>query len=278
MNDKEEVKVAVIGGGFAGLLSAYVAAKKYGVNNVVIFKKADGASSLFSGTFDIFGYNPVTSEPLESGKEGIEIVVNQFQNHPYTIAGRIRDGISREDVLDNTLKTLDKAIKLFQEITSDLILGELEKNVFLPTTLGTCTVTAFYPPSMKEGILETLHKKKILIVGFHGYSEAYPRFIAKELEYRATKLGVKLEAKGERIKIPGLSIESDLDPFSISRAMDNEEVFKEFASVIKSNLDIQSVDKIAFPPVLGYVGFRERYKELSEELGVDVFELSLIHI
>ena len=273
MKIMEDIKVAVIGGGFAGLISAYMAAKKYGADKVRIFKKADGASSLFSGTFDIFGYNPITGDPLPNSKMGIEIAINNFPSHPYTIAGRTDDCTKAEDILQNTISRLNKAIKVFQELTNDLIAGDMNKNVLIPTTLGTFTVTAFYSPSMKEGILDTLHKKNVLIVGFKGYSDVYPDFVAKELKHRASKIGIDIHTSSKSVKIPGLSIESDLDPFSISRALDNDEIFKGFTATLKDTLSLKNVDKIALPPVLGYYKFRERYKELSEELGVDVFEL-----
>jgi len=268
------IEVAVIGGGLAGILAAYFASKKVGKENVAIFSKAEGATALMAGTFDIFGYNPINGELLFSGEEGIRIAADFLPNHPYTIVGKRNGNDLGKPVAERTIGYLNSALSEFQKLTENILFGDINKNALMPTTLGTYTATAFYSSSMKKGVLDDLNDKKVLFVGIKGYGDFHPYYVAKCLEYNAKRYGISFTAEASiKVKVPNIDMTSNLDPFTISRALDDDLIFSEFIKTLEENLDLSGVSHIAFPPVLGFKKFRERYQELGDALGLEVFEI-----
>ncbi len=125
--------VVVVGAGLAGLTAA-LQLRATG-RRVTLIHKGIGGLQLSQGSIDILGYAPQRVErPLET----VPGYVSDKPEHPYAVipAGAVRRGVQW---LADTLGT-------------DLLVGDADTNVNLPTAVGAVRPTALALPSMMNGV------------------------------------------------------------------------------------------------------------------------------
>ncbi|MDA8437400.1 MAG: FAD-dependent oxidoreductase, partial [Propionibacterium sp.] len=136
--------VVVVGAGLAGLTAA-LQLRATG-RRVTLIHKGIGGLQLSQGSVDVLGYAP---ERVERPLEAIPGYVADKPEHPYAVipAGAVRRGVQW---LADTLGT-------------DLLVGDADANVNLPTAVGAVRPTALAMPSMMNGACTP--DAKFVIVG-----------------------------------------------------------------------------------------------------------------
>lgn len=240
----------VIGAGLAGLFTAWRA----GMSGHKIHTITKGWGSLYwnSGCIDIFGYQPPDYlTRIDSPHEFLEKFTILNQEHPYTHAG---------------MQSLENAVEAFLKLSQESDLpyhGSLEKNIIIPTSLGTLRPSCLVPETMIAG--NTADRSAILIVGFDGFFDFYPAFTADNLTAQgiiATELS---------LDIPSLRNLKILTGMVLARQFDVPDFRQEVIAALKPKLG--HVARIGFPAVLGLKDPMKVIQHLQSELGLPVFEI-----
>lgn len=243
--------VIVIGTGLAGLTAGWQASSN-GLRTKVI-SKGWGATHWGSGCIDVLSYHPRDlGKPLESPSTGIKTVANENPSHPYAMLG-----------LDELTQALESFQSLCQEANYPLH-GSIEKNIFLPTTLGTKRPTCLAPETMIAGDLKS--KDPMLLIGFEGFLDFSPHLAAANL----TQQGIPTSAL--RLDLPQLRGTLRIDTMALARLFEDFEFRAEVTEAIKPHLDKGA--RVGFPAVLGLKESLEVLREMESRLGCRVFEMA----
>ncbi len=162
-----QLDVLVVGAGLSGLNAAAQAARR-GLK-VRLISKGRGSLYWQTGCIDLLGYLPEKPDQIvESPARGIAELIASQPDHPYALAG---------------LGRIDEALKDLQAICRSAgypLHGDLERNWLLPTATGSVRPTCLAPETMIAGSLDS--HTPILMIGFDGYVDFYPEYIADNLE------------------------------------------------------------------------------------------------
>jgi glycerol-3-phosphate dehydrogenase subunit B len=242
--------VIVIGAGLAGLIASLETARSG--KTVRALAKGFGTTHWGSGCIDVLGYLPSQpSAPVPAPAEAIQKLASFNPAHPYSLLG---------------LEKIQQAIEDFQAISAEVGLqyyGSLDKNILLPTAIGSLRPTCFIPGSMIAG--DTSQRQPMLIVGFEGYHDFYARLISDNL------IAQGVLAKAYTLHLKSLEKLQHLNSLILARLFDDPEFRSEVAQTIQSHLGRS--ERVGFPAVLGYNNPLEAQKDLETRLGVPVFEI-----
>jgi glycerol-3-phosphate dehydrogenase len=242
--------VLVIGGGFAGLITAWQASAR-GLKTSLI-TKGWGAPYWASGCIDIFGYQPPEyRQAVNSPRAFLEDFVLSHQIHPYVSCG---------------LVTVEEAITSFMELCEQAgypYQGSLDANIVLPTALGTLRPTCLVPTTMAVG--DASAHSPMLIVGFDHFSDFYPAWIADNLNNQ------DILVQGVTLNLPSLSKQKYITSMVLAHRFDDPEFRQEVIDAVKPKLG--SAERVGFPAVLGLQNPIEVINHLQSSLGIPVFEI-----
>lgn len=241
--------VVVIGAGLSGL-SAAVRLLKAG-REVDLITKGIGGIQLGQGTIDLYGYSP---ERVDNPLTAIDKLP---QSHPYGKLG--------------SQAVADAANWLKEQLGTELLAGNPDKNVFLPTCLGAWRPTCLPQPSMLAGAPED--GKKYVIVGLRRLKDFYPQLVAENLEKEEIPGGGKVSARHIWIDIPVRHDEADTSGLNFARALDTADFRAKFCDEIKRHLKDGEV--VGLPAVLGLKD-RNAWKDIAHRLGHEVFEIPIL--
>lgn len=238
MSDNISCSVLVMGGGIAGS-SAAIFSKE---DNVFLVKENFSASIFSSGCFDIL--------PKE---------IDNFY-HPYAIIS---------DNLDKFPEIIKKFIEELEESNLS-IRGDIEKEIILPTTLGTYKTTNFCLRSLYPGNILNMQDAHLLLVGIKGLNLFYPEFCARSLKYFFP----------ERIKSADYiwidfpeSDKDNVNIFEIASLLEEEKVLDKFIFFIKEKIKNKSFNYIGFPQILGVEKNQEIINKIENCFQVPIFEV-----
>ncbi len=132
--------VVVIGAGLAGLMAALVAQSKGA--RVLLLSKGIGSLPLTSGCIDLLGYLPGRSDHfIDSPNQILAQIGSSWPSHPYSKIGP---------------EKIRLALQYFKDTCSQIGLfyfGDPDRNLLIPTSLGTFHPTCLTPLSMKSADL-----------------------------------------------------------------------------------------------------------------------------
>jgi glycerol-3-phosphate dehydrogenase subunit B len=242
--------ILVIGGGLAGLVTAWQAAQNG--KKVRLITKGWGALHWGSGCVDVLGYLPlVNPEPLQSPASGIPQLVRDNPNHPY--------GYLDFDQIDSALE----AFKALSTQAGYPLHGDLDRNWLLPSALGTFRPTCLAPETMIAGDLSL--NSPMLVVGFEQFQDFYSELIAENIACQGRP------ARGVTLDIPSLSQQRFVTGRVLAASFESAEFRQELVSSLRTNLN--GVARIGFPAVLGLHDALGIKRELEAQLGLPVFEI-----
>jgi glycerol-3-phosphate dehydrogenase len=249
-----QTDLVVIGAGLAGLTTAWLAAD-YGLR-VRLISKGWGALYWHSGCIDVLGYYPADNKAeVEAPGTTLNQLIRSTPNHPYALAGK---------------RTIHDAIESLQILCASAgypLLGSLEHNWRLPSALGTARPTCLAPETMVAGDLS--RSEPALIVGFEGFQDFYPEWIAANLE----RYGIP--ASGLALDLPSLKEHSFISGRVLAELFEGDEFQAEVITAINNRLaSIQPQPRrIGFPAVLGLARASQILRNLQNSLGSPVFEI-----
>ena len=247
----------VIGGGTAGYIAAATAADAL---DVILLSKGAGASYWSSGCVDVIGR--VGGNYVESPSEGIKTLVEENPAHPYSV-------ISRSDPCA-AVKVIDHALERFKSLVSYSYEGSLKRNVWVITSLGTIRPTCLAPATVSRGNIGRLRDAKTSLVGFRGFTDFDPRYVAALLRVNMQAYGLDpLDVTAQYVTIEG---KTAVQPSEISEYIKTDEGFAHLCH------DVMALSKgcshVGFPSVFDREA-TERLQKLGGALGVTAFEVPM---
>lgn len=241
----------VIGAGLAGLTAALYLAR--GGASVTVVTKGLGGLQLGQGTVDILGYSESrVAAPIAQISEHI----SSRPTHPYT-------HFAPEFVAQsaNWLKDV---------LGPDLLIGDPEKNVVLPTAIGALRPTSLYQPSMEAGI--PADGASYLIVGLRRLKDFYPTLAAENLSRQTTPNGEPIKARSLIVDVEMRADEVDTTGTNHARTLDRAEMRTKLVEAIKPH--VREGEIIGLPAVLGLDDLNA-WKDIADQLGHKVFEIPM---
>lgn len=242
--------VVVVGAGTAGLVAALRLALEGA--DVLVTAKGVGATHLTGGTIDVLGYKP---ERVANPAGALHDFIRDHPEHPYARVGV--QGIA--DALDWVRAHLPDVA----------LVGRLEANVLLPTAVGVPKPTALAPENMIQGDLR--NGGRFTVVGFSALKDFYPSYLADNLNRANLGDGHsgRIEARAVTIS-PPTGGEADVTPLGWAGRFEEVEFREAVMTELEPSLDGGAV---GFPAVLGLDSASGVWRELSDAMGVAVFEI-----
>lgn len=239
--------VVVVGAGLAGLTAAITLARAG--HSVELVSKGIGGIQLSQGSVDVLGYLPDrVTHPLEAA-------ATLPAPHPYALLGS---------------DALGAAIVSFAGLVGDLLVGDADSNVHLPTAVGAIRPTALLPPSMACGAV--VGGNRYVIVGFARLKDFHPKLIADNLARQSAPDGGSISARSVIIDPIARAGEMDTTGLNFARAMDHAEFRGKVVDSLLPRLDAGEL--VGFPAVLG-IKDPTVWEDLAQRLGREVFEIPL---
>jgi glycerol-3-phosphate dehydrogenase subunit B len=231
----------VIGMGLSGLMAAKTATEAS--QKVLIVGKGMGSLCLFSNTIDLIGQCPVGTKM----QDGLSLWIKNHPDHPYAKVG-----------LEEIEKALFAFSSLFPPPYSFHAVNQM--NCLLPTAAGTFRPTYLIPTTMMEAA--SFDESRTLIVGFEGFKDFYPHYVAGRLKCRGISLLLSDSSDRERTAT------------ALSRLMERQSFREKIGREIKKQL--QGETRIGFPAVLGMGDPIRVQKDLEEITGTKIFEMPIL--
>lgn len=275
-------RVIVIGAGIAGLTAALRLARA-GLS-VTVVNKGVGGLQLSQGTVDVLGYAPAARvEPVPAPVEPIETTTSSVS----TATRTRRPPLTR---VDNPLAALEALIAadpehpyavigaqavgtglefLREAVGAELLVGQAEANLQLPTAVGAVRPTCLAQPSMVAGAC--VDGASFLIVGLRRLKDFHAALIAGNLARTTLPDGGRLQARHAVIDVAARA-EADTSALSYARAFDDAEFRARLAAELKPL--VAPGETVGLPSMLGLKN-RGAWRDLEQELGCPVFEIPL---
>ena len=152
--------VAIIGGGFAGLMAAIVCAKNG--KKASVFLYGSGSFPLNSGLIDLLGYD----EARAWVKDPLAAIEQLPAEHPYHRIGKA---------------SIEEAVGFFLKLMEEEgfpYCGSLHEQQSAVTPVGTLKPSCLVPSSMQT---PDFTGKDVIVVGVKGLKDCYPEMIAANL-------------------------------------------------------------------------------------------------
>jgi glycerol-3-phosphate dehydrogenase subunit B len=241
----------VVGAGLAGLTAAIRLAQEG--QKVTLLTKGIGGIQLSQGTVDVLGY---ASERVKQPFRTLSNLVKAEPRHPYAAIG---------------VERTKAGVQFLQSLVPDLLVGDLETNVNLPTAVGALRPTCLYQPSMAAG--DVTKGDPIAVVGPRQLKDFYPELCADNLARTEYAEGKLIRAKGYRIDLPARPGEADSSGLAYARSLDTAEYRARFAAAIQAVIIDEAV--VGLPAVLGLKD-PTVWQDLQTRLGMPVFEIVMI--
>ncbi len=236
--------VVVIGAGLSGLVAAIRLARAG--RSVQLLTKGLGGLQLSQGTVDVLGYAPERVErPFEA------IASYGKPAHPYRVIGApaVRVGVDY----------------LAELVGPELLVGDPERNVLLPTAVGAVRPTCLPQPSMMAG--EVTPGKRYAIVGFRQHKDFYADLCAANLARSAD-----VAARAITLDLPARTDDVDSSALAYARSFDDPSYRQRFATLVTPKLEPGEV--VGVPAVLG-VKQLDAWRDVADRLGHPVFEIPI---
>jgi glycerol-3-phosphate dehydrogenase subunit B len=266
-----EADVIVVGGGMAGATAALKAAS-HGAN-VLLIRKGNGSTAMSSGTIDIAG--PDKFLPLDSWADSprvadrVKEILRVNPLHPYSIIAGGRKGL--EHLCERIAQACSFVIEHIPQLQMQ---GSCERNLALPTILGTVKFSSYACRSLYAGNLTEMRDAHILLVGISGLMLFQPRICRQTLARNSSLHSPRAIERVETLEtiVPQFMTALPSAPFEVARHLDEPRAAEQFARSI-ANAVPAGITHIAFPPVLGLDNHSQVFEILSRELKQKIFEL-----
>ncbi|MFN8441777.1 MAG: glycerol-3-phosphate dehydrogenase subunit GlpB [Caldilineaceae bacterium] len=238
----------VIGAGLTGLTAALTAAQA-GLK-VGIIAKGMGATHWHAGTIDLLGYLPGADQPVSAP---FEALASLPADHPYHRLGA---------------DTIRQSLASFQQMLNEVGLTYANattagQNLSLPSPVGAVRPVYAAPTAQLGGTLG--QKDPLLLVGFRGLRDFYPKLIAENL----CKQGY--QARAELVPLDLIWSRRDINLVHLAEALDQSANRHHLGAALKKL--VHPSERIGLPAILGLDQHQLTLSELQTQTGATVFEI-----
>ena len=237
----------VIGAGTAGLVAGARLAE--GGARVCVLAKGVGSTHLAPGTIDVLGYAP---ERVTSPGAALEEFAASHPDHPYARLGR---------------EAVAEAIGWFSErvaagpLPGYRYVGELERNLLLPTAVGALRPSALVPETMAAG--NAASEQRVCIVGTRSLRDFHAALCAANLRRS------ELDARSVEVEIE--VDRADQNALGLARRFDDPAWRAGFAARLA--LKLRAHESVGMPAMLGIRDPHGAWADVEQRLGRPVFEV-----
>jgi len=260
----------VVGAGLAGMFAGALAARR-GARTLVIARGL-GGTHVGAGTADVWGYSPhpPTPSPVRNPRKSTEacerergsrLVENPEaelaqlpSTHPLALAGA--------DILREALAQFQGLC----ESSAYPLQGNLQHNHFLPTALGAVRPACLAPESFIAG--EVRQPGELTLARLPGFRDFYADLAVANLRTQG------YAARAITLELPRTPARRDLFATDIARWFDTPAYRAEVAQQWHDKL--QGVARLGLPAILGLDAAAEVWRDLSDKLGVRIFEIPIL--
>lgn len=242
------MNVVVIGAGLAGLTAALRLVR--GGASVTLLTKGIGGLQLGQGTIDVLGYGP------ERVEHPLQALAGLPEGHPYAVLGA---------------EAVRRGVEFVAELAGpDLLVGDPDTNVWLPTAVGAVRPTALAQPSMLAG--RCVDGLSVVIAGPWQLKDFHPALIAGNLARTVLPGGGRMTARSASFDLPARAGEVDSSGLGYARAMDVPAYRARWVEALRPL--VRDGETVGLPAVLG---LRDTgvWRALSDALGHPVCEIPL---
>jgi glycerol-3-phosphate dehydrogenase subunit B len=237
----------VIGAGTAGLVAGARLAE--GGARVCVLAKGVGSTHLAPGTIDVLGYAP---ERVTSPAAAVDELAAVRPDHPYARLG---------------FDAVAEAVRWFSErvaagpLPEYRYVGDLERNMLLPTAIGVLRPSALVPETMAAG--DGASHERVCIVGTRSLRDFHPALCAANLRRAGIDArSIEIEIEVER---------ADQNTLELARRFDDPAWRAAFAGRLA--LKLQAHESVGLPAMLGIRDPHGAWSDVQHRLGRPVFEI-----
>ncbi|MCC7357968.1 MAG: anaerobic glycerol-3-phosphate dehydrogenase subunit B [Anaerolineales bacterium] len=242
--------VIVVGAGLAGLFAGALAARR-GARTLVV-ARGHGGLQLGPGTIDVWGYAGEAHALVENPAAALSALTEA--QHPLRVAGpsALAEGL-------NTLQAMTEA-------AGYALRGDREHNHWLPTALGAVRPTCLAPETMLAG--EVRAPGELTLADVAGFRDFFAPLAAANLR------AAGYAARALPLELPRLPTQREAFATDLARLFDQPAYRAEVADRWRPQL--AGVTRLGVPAILGLAPEATAWRELSDRLGVAVFEVPLL--
>jgi glycerol-3-phosphate dehydrogenase subunit B len=237
----------VIGAGTSGLVAGARLAE--GGARVCVLAKGVGSTHLAPGTIDVLGYDP---SRVSSPAGALEQFGAARPDHPYARLG---------------FDAIAEAVRWFSErvaagpLPEYRYVGDLERNMQLPTAVGALRPSALVPETMAAG--DTASDERVCIVGTRSLRDFHPALCAANLRRAGVDArSVEIEIEVDR---------ADQNTLGLARRFDDPAWRAAFAGRLA--LKLKAHESVGLPAMLGLRDPHGAWSDVQHRLGRPVFEI-----
>jgi len=237
----------VIGAGTSGLVAGARLAE--GGARVCVLAKGVGSTHLAPGTIDVLGYDP---SRVSSPAGALERFAAARPDHPYARLG---------------FDAIAEAVRWFSErvaagpLPEYRYVGDLERNMQLPTAVGALRPSALVPETMAAG--DTASGERVCIVGTRSLRDFHPALCAANLR----RAGVDARSVDIEIEVD----RADQNTLGLARRFDDPAWRAAFAGRLA--LKLKAHESVGLPAMLGLRDPHGAWSDVQHRLGRPVFEI-----
>jgi glycerol-3-phosphate dehydrogenase subunit B len=237
----------VIGAGTAGL-TAGVRLAEDGAR-VCVLAKGVGSTHLAPGTIDVLGYAP---DLVASPAIALPHFAATRPDHPYALIGV-------ESVAD-AARWFSACVEA-GPMPGYRYVGQLGRNLLLPSAIGALRPSALVPETMAGG--DTTSPERICVVGSRALRDFHPALCAANLSRAGVEArSVEIELEVDR---------ADVNALGIARRFDAPAWRASFAARLA--IKLQADERVGVPAMLGARDPQGAWSDLEQRLGRRVFEI-----
>jgi len=249
--------VLVIGGGLAGLMTAWFAARRG--RTVRLITNGQSALMFSAGTIDILGREPGSEHPVSDLRTALGRLVERNPHHPYAVAG---------------IKNLEAGVAELTRLCAAAdypFVGATSSNSLLPTACGGLRPVCLVPESTAHGLVKPGEQQEpFLIIGPKDYLDFFPALVARNLQEAG------YEADWARIDMRLPSQRRALNSKILAQFFDEPVHCDGFCDLLASELTAhpaKSPIRLGLPAVLGLSRTGRILEQIERKTGCQVFEI-----
>lgn len=242
----------VIGAGLAGTAASCFATER-GLRVVQVAANA-GELAFAGGLLDLLGIYPAGEQKVwDNPWEGIAALIAGSPGHPYAKLGV------------DAIRRAVKGFLIFMDSAGLHYCGLPERNVTLPTAVGTIRTAYRVPRSMWQGVAALQDGLPTMIVDFEGMKDFSASAMVEALRSRWPNLQARRVPFP--VGFPGVDRHNPL----LAEALESPEVRAKLADVIRPHLP--GIRVVGMPAVLGIRNADRVVTDLEDRLEVEIFEI-----